>query len=489
MVDGDEFVELIGVRVNPAYAVSMKTAEITVLALHLNHIVMRQQQRKVGISNINLQRYIKPLSYATVGLGLSRYLYLLKINGFLEELSALNFIKEYKKAVEPISISLTEINELIAHNFQLSDIKTLLEPLAFRLQETGEKLSVTPPVTRTDIFQKADLIEEIARLFGYDQITPQPLILPNLAKAKRPYEKTIKNFETFFLNNGFYQAKTYALVSNKEIENFNFFGYKKPYHLLSPLSQEHEVMRLSLTNSLLESITYNNARNNKNIKLFTVEKIYANGVESYYHGAFVSQTEIVQNKATGDELTNSYYYMKSLLEAYLESEQIDLSLLIYQPAPANNVYHPYQTSEVWLEKQLLGVVGVVHPVYSKEHDLKSPVYFGEINFEVIFNYPAKKRTFFTDLYKFTPSSRDISIWIPNELSYQDIKATILTEVKDVVTIEVIDQYFDEKTMPNHRALTISFTFNNMLKQLTEADVNQQFDKIKANLATLKLQIR
>nr|WP_253301843.1 phenylalanine--tRNA ligase beta subunit-related protein [Spiroplasma endosymbiont of Phyllotreta cruciferae] len=154
VVDGDEFVELIGVRVNPMYAVSAKTKEITVLALHLNHIVMRQQQRKVGISNINLQRYIKPLSYATVGLGLSRYLYLLKINGFLEELSVLNFIKEYKKAVEPISISLTEINQLIGHNFQLADIKILLEPLAFRLQETGGKLLVTPPVTRTDIFQK-----------------------------------------------------------------------------------------------------------------------------------------------------------------------------------------------------------------------------------------------------------------------------------------------------------------------------------------------
>ncbi|WP_424526067.1 phenylalanine--tRNA ligase subunit beta [Spiroplasma endosymbiont of Glossina fuscipes fuscipes] len=489
VVDGDEFVELIGVRVNPMYAVSAKTKEITVLALHLNHIVMRQQQRKVGISNINLQRYIKPLSYATVGLGLSRYLYLLKINGFLEELSVLNFIKEYKKAVEPISISLTEINQLIGHNFQLADIKILLEPLAFRLQETGGKLLVTPPVTRTDIFQKADLIEEIARLFGYDQIIPQPPMLPNLAKAKRPDEKTMRNFETFLLNNGFYQAKTYALVSAKEIENFNFFNYQKPYHLLSSLSQEHEVMRLSLTNSLLESVVYNNARNNKNVKLFTVEKIYANDGESYYHGAFVSQTEIVQNKVTGEKLTNSYYYMKSLLEAYFESEQIDLNALTYQKAPANNVYHPYQTSEIWLGKQLLAVIGVIHPVYSKEHDLKAPVYFGEINFEVIFNYPAKKRTFFTNLYKFTPSSRDISIWVPNELSYQDIKKTILTEVKDVVTTEVIDQYFDEKAMPKHHALTISFTFNNMAKQLTEADVNQQFDKIKANLAKLKLQIR
>ncbi|WHQ36348.1 phenylalanine--tRNA ligase subunit beta [Spiroplasma sp. SV19] len=489
VVDGAEFVELIGVRVNPMYAVSSETTEMTVLALHLNHIMMRQQQRKVGISNINLQRYIKPLSYATVGLGLSRYLYLLKINGFLEELSVLNFIKEYKKAVEPISITLTEINHLVGHNFKITDIKALLEPLAFRLQETGENLLVTPPVTRTDIFQKADLIEEIARLFGYDQITPQAPVAPHLAKVKRPREKTMKNFETFLLNNGFYQAKTYALVSTKEVENFNFFNYQKPYHLLSPLSQEHEVMRLSLTNSLLDSIAYNNARNNKNVKLFTVEKIYANGGESYYHGAFVSQSEIVQNKATGDKLTNSYYYMKSLLEAYLQSEQIDLNELTYQTAPANNVYHPYQTSEIWLGNQLLAVLGVIHPVYSKEHALKNPVYFGEVNFDVIFNYSAKKRTFFTDLYKFTPSSRDISVWVPNELNYQDIKKTILTAVEDVVTMEVIDQYFDEKTMPNHRALTISFTFNNMVKQLTEAEINQQFDKIKANLAKLKLQIR
>ncbi|WFG97595.1 phenylalanine--tRNA ligase subunit beta [Spiroplasma citri] len=488
VVEGNEFVELIGIRVNPAYAISATTTEITVLALHLNHIVMRQQQRKVGISNINLHRYIKPLSYSTVGLGLSRYLYLLKINGFLAELSVLNFIKEYKKTVEPISITLLEINQFIGHSFTLLEIKALLEPLAFQFKEEGEQLFVTPPVTRTDIFQKVDLIEEIVRLFGYNNIIAKPPVLPNLVKAKRPAEKTIKNFETFFLNNGFYQAKTYALVKQEEITNFNFFNYQKPYQLLSPLSEEHAVMRLSLTNSLLNSVGYNNARNQKNVKLFTVEKIYANE-KSYYHGAFVSQVEIVQNKITGDNLSNSYYYIKSLLEAYVQSEQIDINELSYQQAPKNKVYHPYQTSHVFLGKQLLAIIGLIHPAYQKEVNLKSATYFGEINFEVIFNYPQKKQTFFTPLSKFSASNRDISIWVPATVTYEQIKKKILTGVKNVVAIEVIDQYFDHKEMPNYVALTISFTFNDMTKQLTEADINQQFEQIKMNLKKLQLQIR
>ncbi|WFG95647.1 phenylalanine--tRNA ligase subunit beta [Spiroplasma citri] len=488
VVAGNEFVELIGIRVNPAYAISATTTEITVLALHLNHIVMRQQQRKVGISNINLHRYIKPLSYATVGLGLSRYLYLLKINGFLAELSVLNFIKEYKKTVEPISITLLEINQFIGHSFTLLEIKALLEPLAFQFKEEGEQLFVTPPVTRTDIFQKVDLIEEIVRLFGYNNIIAKPPVLPNLVKAKRPAEKTIKNFETFFLNNGFYQAKTYALVKQEEITNFNFFNYQKPYQLLSPLSEEHAVMRLSLTNSLLNSVVYNNARNQKNVKLFTVEKIYANE-KSYYHGAFVSQVEIVQNKITGDNLSNSYYYIKSLLEAYVQSEQIDINELSYQQAPKNKVYHPYQTSHVFLGKQLLAIIGLIHPAYQKEVNLKSATYFGEINFEVIFNYPQKKQTFFTPLSKFSASNRDISIWVPATVTYEQIKKKILTGVKNVVAIEVIDQYFDHKEMPKYVALTISFTFNDMTKQLTEADINQQFEQIKMNLKKLQLQIR
>ncbi|PQP78097.1 phenylalanine--tRNA ligase subunit beta [Spiroplasma sp. ChiS] len=488
VVEGNEFVELIGIRVNPVYAISATTTEITVLALHLNHIVMRQQQRKVGISNINLHRYIKPLSYATVRLGLSRYLYLLKINGFLAELSVLNFIKEYKKTVEPISITLLEINQFIGHSFTLLEIKALLEPLAFQFKEEGEQLFVTPPVTRTDIFQKVDLIEEIVRLFGYNNIIAKPPVLPNLVKAKRPAEKTIKNFETFFLNNGFYQAKTYALVKQEEITNFNFFNYQKPYQLLSPLSEEHVVMRLSLTNSLLNSVGYNNARNQKNVKLFTVEKIYANE-KSYYHGAFVSQVEIVQNKITGDNLSNSYYYIKSLLEAYVQSEQIDINELSYQQAPKNKVYHPYQTSYVFLGKQLLAIIGLIHPAYQKEVNLKSATYFGEINFEVIFNYPQKKQTFFTPLSKFSASNRDISIWVPATVTYEQIKKKILTGVKNVVAIEVIDQYFDHKEMPNYVALTISFTFNDMTKQLTEADINQQFEQIKMNLKKLQLQIR
>ncbi|WP_338954618.1 phenylalanine--tRNA ligase subunit beta [Spiroplasma endosymbiont of Polydrusus cervinus] len=489
VIDNNEFVELIGVRVNPAYAITSTTAEITVLALHLNHILMRQQQRKVGISNINLQRYIKPLSYATVGLGLSRYLYLLKINGFLAELSVLNFIKKYKKTVEPIRITLNEINQTIGHPFSLLEVKALLEPLAFHFKKAAEILLVIPPVMRTDIFQKADIIEEIARLFGYNNIVSEPPVLSSLAKANRPAEKTINNFETFLLNNGFYQAKTYALVKQQEIKDFNFFNYQKPYQLLSPLSEEHEVMRLSLTNSLLNSVVYNNARNNKNIKLFTVEKIYANGGESYYHGAFVSQTEIIENKVTGNKLANSYYYVKSLLEAYLQSEQIDINELSYQAAPKNKVYHPYQTSQVLLGKQLLAVIGVVHPAYQNAVDLKGATYFGEINFEVIFNHSNKKQTFFTPLSKFSASSRDISIWVPTTVSYEQIKKKILAGVKNVVKMEVIDQYFDPKLKAGHSALTISFTFNDMTKQLTEAEINKQFEQIKNNLTKLELSIR
>ncbi|WP_374695944.1 phenylalanine--tRNA ligase subunit beta [Spiroplasma endosymbiont of Polydrusus formosus] len=491
VINNNKFVELIGIKVNPAYAITSTTTEITVLALHLNHILMRhrQQQRKVGISNINLQRYINPLSYATVGLGLSRYLYLLKINGFLAELSVLNFIKKYNKTVEPIRITLNEINQTIGHPFSLLEVKALLEPLAFHFEEAAEILLVTPPVARTDIFQKDDIVEEIARLFGYNNIVSEPPVLPNLAKENRPAEKTIKNFETFLLNNGFYQAKTYALVKQQEIKDFNFFNYQKPHQLLSPLSKKHEVMRLSLTNSLLNSVVYNNARNNKNIKLFTVEKIYANKGESYYHGAFVSQAEIVENKVTGDKLANSYYYVKSLLEAYLRSEQIDINELSYQANPKNKVYHPYQTSRVLLGKQLLAVIGVINPAYQNSVDLKGATYFGEINFELIFNYSNKKQTFFTPLSKFSASNRDISIWVPTTVSYEQIKKKILAGVKNVVKMEVIDQYFDPKFKDGYSALTISFTFNGMTKQLTEAEINKQFEQIKNNLTKLELSIR
>lgn len=177
------------------------------------------------------------------------------------------------------------------------------------------------------------------------------------------------------------------------------------------------------------------------------------------------------------------------MEAYVQSEQIDINELSYQQAPKNKVYHPYQTSHVFLGKQLLAIIGLIHPAYQKEVNLKSATYFGEINFEVIFNYPQKKQTFFTPLSKFSASNRDISIWVPATVTYEQIKKKILTGVKNVVAIEVIDQYFDHKEMPNYVALTISFTFNDMTKQLTEADINQQFEQIKMNLKKLQLQIR
>lgn len=486
--DGDEFVELIGIKVNKNYVVSDTTTEITVLSLHLNNILMKKQQQKNNINNINLQRYIKSLSYVTVELGILRFLYLLKSNGLLLELSFINLIKKYKKNINPISINLLYINKFIGYNFNLLEIKKLLEPLSFKFKEKKDKLFIIPPLTRTDIYYQVDLIKEIIRLFGYNNIVAKPPILQNFIKNIYPYEKTIKNFENFFLNNGFYQAKTFTLVKQQEIKNFNFFNYKNPYKLLSPLSKEHEMMRLSLTNSLLKSVIYNNVRNYKNVKLFTIEKIYTNN-KSYYHGSFICQEEIIKNKTTGEKLINSYYYIKSLLEAYLQNEQIDTNKLVYKIAPKNNVYHPYQTSNIFLEKKMLAIIGVINPIYQKKNNLKNKTYFGEINFEIICNYIHKLPIFFTPSFKFSSSNRDISIWLPSTLKFEEIKKKILIDVENVISLEVIDQYFDYKKMPKYSSLTISFIFNNIERQLKKEEIDKQFEKIKINIKKLKLQIR
>ncbi|AGM26271.1 phenylalanyl-tRNA synthetase subunit beta [Spiroplasma syrphidicola EA-1] len=488
ILDGDDFVELVGVRVNPNYLVSSTTTEITILALKVNHLLMRRQQRKVGISNINLQRYLKPLSSSTVNFGLSRFLMLLEEHRFLAELSTVNYVREYSEKPVSLAITLTEINALIGHQFNSEQIKNLLTPLGFSVADSGEnKFEIISPATRTDIQQKADLIEEIARLYGYDEIIAKPPVVPNLAKKRLASEKTIQNFENFLLNQGFYQAKTYSLVPQTEIEQFNFFNYKKPYQLLSPLSQEHEMMRVSLLNSLLEAGIYNNTRNNNNIKLFTVEKVYVNQGDSYYHGAFIAQNEIINNLVTKEKIDNSFYYMKGLFEGFCAKEGLDLAALDYRLAPASTVYHPYRTSLIYYHNQLLGIIGVIHPQYQKEHDL-NPTYFCEFQFDIIFkaNHQVVK---FQEVSKFTPSSRDISILLKGDQQYGLIKNQIITGVNYLTDVRVIDKYRDPKTMSDEVALTISFTFNNLTHQLTEQEINLEFDKIKEHLTKLKIVIR
>ncbi|WP_368487090.1 phenylalanine--tRNA ligase subunit beta [Spiroplasma sp. DGKH1] len=487
VIDDDQFVELIGVKTNPVYEITSTTTEITILAVNINFTKMRSQQRKVGISNLNLQRYIKPLSAATVNIGLGRFIKLLELHEYLTKVSVINFVKEKYLENDQIMVSLSYLNSLIGHQFALKDVKELLEPLDFVINEQDHNhFVVQPPAMRTDLHQPADIVEEVARLFGYDNIIATPPVVPHVKKTSHNKAKVISAFEQWLLGNGFYQAKTYSLVNDQENQDFNLFGYQNPYRLLSPLSQDHQTMRLSLLNSLLTAVQYNNARNLDNVKLFTIEKIYFNNNQENYHASFVAQTDIIKSNLTADKLANSYYYMKGLLEGFLTKVQIPLTKLTYREAQPLPIFHPYQTSEVYLDDQLLAVIGKVHPQLLANN---IDTYFCEINLEVIFNYPHKIPTFFHELNKYSSSTRDISMLIKKTDHYGDLEPKIIANLNHLTNVEVVGQYQGENIADDMRSLTVRFTFNSNDQQLTEVDVNNEYEKIKNNLTKLGITIR
>ncbi|AHF61134.1 hypothetical protein P344_04320 [Spiroplasma mirum ATCC 29335] len=487
VVDDEQFVELIGVKTNPAYEITNTTTEITILAVNINFTKMRSQQRKVGISNLNLQRYIKPMSSATVNIGLGRFIKLLELHEYLAKVSVINFVKEKYLENDQIMVSLSYLNSLIGYQFALKDVKDLLEPLNFVINEQDHNYFVVQtPAMRTDLHQPADIVEEVVRLYGYDNIIATPPVVPHVKKTSHNKAKVIADLEQWLLGNGFYQAKTYSIVNDQENQDFNLFGYQNPYHLLSPLSQDHQTMRLSLLNSLLTTVQYNNARNLDNVKLFTIEKIYFNQNQENYHASFVAQADVIKSNLTADKLANSYYYMKGLLEGFLTKAQIPLTKLTYRKAQPLPIFHLYQTSEVYLDNQLLAVIGKVHPNLLAN---KIDTYFCEINLEVIFNYPHKITTFFRELNKYSASTRDISMLIKKTDNYGDLEPKIIVDLNHLTNVEVVGQYQGENIASDMCSLTVRFTFNSNDQQLTEADVNNEYDKIKNNLTKLGITIR
>lgn len=489
IIDGSEFVELIGIKINSKYMVTSATKKIIILSLNIQSNKMRQQQKKVGILNIYLQRYIKPISHNVCVLGIFRYLKLLEINNCIKNISSLKWIKTYSNNFNKfIIISINEINNLTGFQFNILQIKKILTYLKFKIKIKEKYLKITAPKIRNHIFWKNNIIGEILRLYKYSCIKSIPLISNNFFNKKNEMQKKIINIENYLINNGFFQVKTFTLINEQEFKKFNFFNYYNILKLLSPLTKEQEIMRVSLLNSLLKIVIYNNLHNIFNIKLFTIEKIYLNNNISHDHLCFVSQLSILENSFLKIKVNNSFYFMKGIFETILIKMQINLKNLIYKIAPKNDIYHPYQTSFVFLNKQLFAILGVLHPKYVLKYNLKK-TFFCEINLSCISNFSIKKNIFFNNFFINTPIIRDLSVMIKKNYRYNMLINKITKNIKYLIKTEVIDTYIGSNIPNNFKSLTIKFVFNSLIKQLQNKDVNIEFNLIILNCQKIGIFIR
>ena len=268
---------------------------------------------------------------------------------------------------------------------------------------------------------------------------------------------------------------------------------KEIIELAAPMSEDRKYVRSSILPSLLECVSYNQARSIKDVALYEISNVYGkNHVEERL--AIAASGALQENRWQKYRVEADFYTMKGLLDALLESIGFSGNRVVWKENTLDTThFHPYRSAEVYLGKQLLGIVGQIHPAMEQKYDVATTVAL-EINLEVLLSNKASKVKF-TEVSKYPSVSRDLAFVVNEDVKVSDIINSIrkngkLNKENIIQNVEVFDVYTGEHVEKGYKSIALSIIFQSNERTLKDEDINQIHDKILETLKTeLNAQLR
>ena len=380
-----------------------------------------------------------------------------------------------------IKLRTERIKQFLGLDLKDSTAADLLRKLGCEIGMGTGQLLVTIPSWRLDLTMEADLLEEIARLYGYDQI---PTRNPTIRLTTVP-DDTLWSFERqlsgILTGLGLSEACCTTFLSVKQAELFTPpLGGKpdsKPVAVANPLSQEQTVLRTSLLAGLLESALLNFRRQNAGVRLFEVGRIFFQNQEGRHEArrlSWILGGDIQAAHWRQKNRKSDYFDVSGTVEALLNA----LHITSYQVVPHRMApFHPRRSSILMSGARVLGWMGEIHPDLTDALDTREPLVAAELDTRALLD-AAPKEIAYAAVSLFPPVHRDLSMIAPQATSYEKIARTLRAAGgKELESVSLIDLYHGDKIGPDRKSLTVSLVFRSKEKTLTDADVEKITQKI------------
>lgn len=383
------------------------------------------------------------------------------------------------------SVTLSRINHVLGLALSVDDVKAVFEQLQFSTVINDETFIVTIPSRRWDISIAADLIEEVARMYGYDNI-PATLPVTTATVGKLTYKQQVIRKSRHFLESlGLNQAISYGLTTDEKAQMFSFDNTANITKLDYPMTQERTATRMSLISGLLDDVAYNNARKQQDVALYEQGRVFyrfgddarPNEIE-HIAGVLTGKFErsTWQNKAADVD----FYTVKGISEAYLAQFNFKAPIS-YQATDKLVDMHPGRTANVYVGEQLIGFVGQVHPLVAKKFKIKETYVF-EFDLQLLIDL-AKNDQGYELISKFPTMSRDIAILVDENVAYAQIADVIRTNGgKHLNDVTLFDVYQGENVENGKKSLAFSLMYQDVNKTLVEDEVNTSFANVVTALS-------
>ncbi|HHD6316378.1 TPA: phenylalanine--tRNA ligase subunit beta [Staphylococcus aureus] len=481
ITNGQTPIALAGVMGGDFSEVKEQTSNIVIECAIFDPVSIRHTSRRLNLRSESSSRFEKGIATEFVDEAVDRACYLLQTYANGKVLKDRVSSGELGAFITPIDITADKINRTIGFDLSQNDIVTIFNQLGFDTEINDDVITVLVPSRRKDITIKEDLIEEVARIYGYDDI---PSTLPVFDKVTSG-QLTDRQYKTRMVKEvlegaGLDQAITYSLVSKEDATAFSM-QQRQTIDLLMPMSEAHASLRQSLLPHLIEAASYNVARKNKDVKLFEIGNVFfANG-----EGELPDQVEYLSGILTGDYVVNQWQDKKETVDFYLAkgvvdrvSEKLNLEFS-YRRADIDGL-HPGRTAEILLENKVVGFIGELHPILAADNDLKRTYVF-ELNFDALMAVSVGYINY-QPIPRFPGMSRDIALEVDQNIPAADLLSTIHAHggniLKDTL---VFDVYQGEHLEKGKKSIAIRLNYLDTEETLTDERVSKVQAEIEAAL--------
>jgi len=403
----------------------------------------------------------------------------------------------YPAKVNPYPVTLTykKINSLIGNEIPADVVKSILASLEMEIiAETPEKLTVQVPVYRFDVRREVDVIEDILRIYGYNNVElndRMQLTLSHQTATDRSYQ--LENLISEQLcGAGFNEILNNSLTRRSHYEGLTSRPADHTVMLKNPLSADLNGMRQTLLFGGLQSITFNINHKYKNIRFFEFGNCYSylsgNKKESntlsayreeYCLGLWMSGKRVENSWAVADEDT-SVFELKAVVENILHRLGIDFNSLI-QNVLANDIFAGGMELQTRSGK-FLGTYGIVNRKILKSMDIENDVYYAELLWDKLFELSEQTKVSFSEIYKFPEVKRDLALLLDQEVAFEAIKAVAFESERHLLKrVTLFDVYEGQHLPPGKKSYAVSFYLQDEHKTLTDIQIDMIMNKIEKNL--------
>ncbi|HID06533.1 MAG TPA: phenylalanine--tRNA ligase subunit beta [Armatimonadetes bacterium] len=394
-------------------------------------------------------------------------------------------IDVYPKPIEPkrVTVRASRARRLLGIDIALDEVRELLMRLGFNItQLDDDTLQVVVPTWRNDIEREADLIEEVARLYGYERI---PMTLPRgIApqageSASRRTERWCKDILTRL---GLNEVVTFSLTHQSAQDAWRADEAGAPLTVRNPLVQDYSMLRTSMLPSLLSVVERNMRRGELDVWIFELGKVY----KSKGMGQLPDEHRRLCIAIAGQcytshwnlppQLTSAdFFALKGIIEQLLAGMGVEG---VKFKRTTHSALHPYQSAEVCIGDESIGIIGRVHPELERERELRGAVYVAELNFDAIASRARRIRTF-QPLPAFPATLRDIAIIVPEDAEAMAVE-NIIREVGGelIEAVMAFDEYRSEQIGVGRKSIAFSITFRAPDRTLSGEEVDALMEQIR-----------